>query len=408
MPALISDVINKSNLQPKCAVEFQLNLGTTLDTVIDITKFIVNLGDVSEKLTQSSTITGGVLLPKMNIKLDNSRGSWNKLGKYFKSGYVNNSIIKITTRYVTSDGDTITPAYVYRGIIKYIYSTWDRENFIFETVLTPTSSLIATEKVAPGILSNNTFKNICYKILNRTPFTKYMTIDLINFEMGWDIAVTDSIADMQNEKVKTVLDKIMMLTGSVYYINYSQNFIIEPITPSSPASVWTLRGHDIFKITSEEFDWKSNFTGIKWDDGENTVQRVEMNYPDRELYQYDYTELKLTNKYITNSTDRTTILNNLLSLYKFLKRKVKLTCKWNPEVLVNKYVTIDIPSEAIIGEEYMIWNKDQWNEGKFWGLAQQGISFSSSNLWRVLDIKRQVEGEKMQLTLVQLYSDDAR
>ena len=64
--------------------------------------------------------------------------------------------------------------------------------------------------------------------------------------------------------------------------------IIEPIISSSPTSICTLRGDDIFSVNSEEYDWKGQYTGVVWDDEENTVQRVEMSYPNRDLYQYDY------------------------------------------------------------------------------------------------------------------------
>lgn len=397
--------MKSSTLQITTSVELQLNLGESLDAATDITKDVINLSDVKEKLTKSSVSTGGVILPNMKIKLDNSRGKFSKLGDMFRAGFVNNSIIRITTNYVDSDGADIADQFIYKGLIKYASCKWDRIDHIFEATIIPASSLLATEKIAAGILSHTTFKNTCYKMLNRSPFTKYMSIELDNLNMGWDVA-SINYGDMTNKKVKTVLDEIMLLTGSVYYVNYDQEFIIEPAIPTVPVSVCAFRGDDIYSVNSEEYDWKAHYTGVTWDDSENTVKRVEMDFPDRELYQYDFSELMLKNKYVTDATARNDILDSLLEMYKFLKRKVKIVCKWNPEVLVNKYITLDIAEEVIDGDKFMIWNKDHWNDGKYWGIKSPGISFSSNNLWRVVDIKRDTEGKKMQLTLVQLYSDD--
>lgn len=407
----VPEYIKRSNLITDTTIDFYKNLGTTLDTAIDITDQVVNVGELTAKLTKSSVNVGGVLLPNLKIGLNNARGNWNKGAKYFGDGFINNSVIEIETKYQiwndeTEVYDDLASTFKYSGIIKYSSCRWDREKFIFQATLVPGSSLISSEKIAPGILSHTTFKNICFKILNRQPFTKYLTINLSNFTMGWDISAIDSYADMSNKKVKSVLDEIMLLTGSVYYIDYNGNFIIAPITPASPSAICTLRGDDIFNISFEDYDWKGQYTGIVWDDDENAVQRVEMNYPDRELYQYDYVELTLNKKYVTDSANRLTIMNNLLTLYKFIKRKIKLSCKWNPEIIVNEYIALDVAKETIKDDRFMVWNQDQWNAGKFWGLSSPGISFLSSELWRVVDVRLNVEGEKMDLKIVQLYSDD--
>jgi len=400
--------IKRSLLLVETTVEFKLNLGTTLSAATDISKYVVNLGDVTEKLSKSSVNSGGVLLPNLTIKLDNSLGKFNRDAGYFKNGFINGSTITITTHYIDAAGAEVTPEYVFTGLLKCVSCAWDRTTHIFTATVIPASSLLATEKVQPGTLAHESFKNICYRILHRKPFTKYLTVSLANFTMGWDVAAIDSYSDMTNKVVKEILDEIMLLTGSVYYVDYAGNFIIEPIIPTAPTAAGTFRGDDIQKISSEKYDWKGQYTAIRWEDGTNAVARVEMGYSDRELYQYDYVELKLASKAVTDATNRGTIMDNLLAMYKFLKREVVLTCKWTPDVLVNDYIALDVPGEAINGDEYLIWNDGQWNAEKYWGLESPGISFSSADLWRVTDIKRDTQGKSMQLTVVQLYSDDEK
>jgi hypothetical protein len=403
-----ASVMKRSLLRVETTIDFQLNLGITLSTAVDISKYVVNLGDITEKLSKSSTNSGGVLLPNLNIKLDNQHGRFNRDSGYFKNGFINGSLITITTHYIGPDNAEITPEFVFKGLIKYASCEWDRTQHVFEATIIPGSSLLATEKVQPGILSHTTFKNICYQILHRAPFTKYLTVSLANFTMGWDVTQIDSYADFTHKKVKDVLDEIMLMTGSIYYVNYAQEFIIEPAIPASATSVCAFRGDDIEKISSEKYDWKGQYTAIKWDDDTNPVMRTEMTYPVREIYQYDFVELKLTSEAVTDLTNRALIMTNLLEMYKYLKREIVLTCKWNPDVSVNDYITLDVAQEAVIGDEFLTWNEDQWNDGKFWGIESPGISFSSSEFWRVIAVKRDTEGKNMQLTLVQQYSDDEK
>ncbi len=394
----------RSLLRTTTKVEFRLNLGDTLASAQDVTKYAVNLGDLTEKLSKSS-FAGGIVLPSVHLKFDNSRELWNRARGYFKDGYINGSEIIITTAYLDDVDIEITPKFVYRGIIKHTSCEWDRVNFIFEVTVTSPSSLLATEKISSGTLTNESFKETCFRILNRLPFTKYLTIDIDNFFMGWDVA-TINYGDMTNKKVKDVLDNIMLLTGSVYYVNYSGEFIIEPVIPALPSAAVTLRGDDIYSVNSEKYDWENHYTAIVWDDNENTVRRVEMGSIEKNNLQYDYSELTLDEKYVTNAVNRMTILTNLYNMHKYVKRKIDIDCKWNPEILVNRYIALDVPKESIIDDEFLVWNKDNWNEGKYWGFAQQGISFDSNELWRVVNIKRSTDGEKMSLDLVQLYSDD--
>jgi hypothetical protein len=404
-----AQIIRKPHLIVNTSVTFKKNLGLTLDSAVDVTRYVKKLGDISEKLSKSAVSTGGVILPSLKIELDNSNKRWNENGKYFENGFVNGSEFTITTNYIDDSGNEVTPAFVYKGILKYSSCEWLRhKHFIFSAVLVPASSFLTTEVIKAGTIPAGTFTQVCKAILDRRPFNKYLTIDTSNFEFGWNISAIDRPSEMANIKVKTVLDELMLISGSVYYIDYDGNFIIEPIEPSSPTAICTLRGNDIYSINSEEYDWDSQYTAVKWNDNENEVQRVEMNYPTREQFQYDYRVLELTKKYVTDPDNRETIMENLLALNQFIKRKYTMVCKWNPEIIVNKYVSIDIPAEAIAGDQYLTWNEsgDNWNDGLYWSIQQMGITFNSSDLWRVLNIKRSAEGEKMQIEIVQQNSDN--
>lgn len=424
-----SEYVKRSALVPETTVEFRLNLGTTLGDAVDITKYVSNLGNLTEKLTKSNIDVGGVILPNLNITLNNRSGKWNLQDDFFKNGFINKSQIKITTRYkqYIEDGEfstdfnedfaikegytNITPEFSYIGLLKTTSCEWNRINFTFKTSLTSLSNLFKANQVQVGWLVTDSFSGIVNRMLNRTVFTKYLSIDFVNWEFGsdsWpgfdDTNICNNVGELLGKTVKEVLDKIMEITGSIYYINYDNEFIIEPVSKEQPEITWNIRGDDIIKVLSEKFNWAGQYTSFRWKrEGIDIV--VQMSFGEREQYQYDFREQSIDYKFITSSTaKRKEILTNLLELHKHLKKEVSIETKWNPDVIINSYVTLNVPEETIVGDKYLIWNKanHKWNAGKYWGLEQLGISFDSSVNWRVIEVKRNIEGERMTLKLKQV------
>lgn len=405
----IAEYLKRGLLTPETEITFQLNLGDELQTEQDITKYAVEIGEIAENLSLSDVNAGGSILPNLDITLDNSKGIFEKAGEKFKDGFVNNSLVKVETKYKSPDDEEITPAYCFKGLIKNTACQWDRINHQFKTTLIPSSNLFNVEKIQGGTVTSGSFEDVLYQMLHRQPFIKYLTIDKANWEFGWDIAnVVDTVSEVVDQNIKDIMDAFMLLSGSVYYINSDQELIIEPILNDTPSILWTLRGSDIFTIEGEEFDWNGQNTGLVWDDGTLAIKRAEFSYTNREKYQYDYKELAVDYKFVANLTNRQTLLNNMLELMKWLRRKVTITCKWNPEINVNSYVSLDVPEESILGSDFMTFNKtdDNWNAGLYWGIPQPGITFNSTDIWRVVEVGRSSLGEQMKLTLVQLYSDD--
>jgi len=415
-----SEIVKRNSLFPSdISVNFKLNNGSSLNSAQDITKYITKISDIKEKLTKSSVNAGGVILPDLNILLNNSRGKWNINGDFFSNGFVEKSVIEIElaqtfhSEYGAFDEsfseafDTgagyrkVLPSLKYRGIISTINSEWNIKSKKLKIALSSPATLFTAEKIEPGIISVDSFANVIYKILSRNPFIKYMTIDRANINPGYDIAnIIDNPAEFVNKKVKDVLDEIAFLSGSIYYINYDNEFIFESIYNLNPSSVWNIRGNDIISIDKLAFDWRGQYTSYVWDDTENDIIRSEMIFLDREAYQYRYREKKISSKYVLSDTNRQLIADNLLLWNQHLKRVVTFTCKWNPEIIINKYINLDIPTESIAGDEYMTWNNPghNWNAGLLWGIESPGESFDNSVFWRIIEVSKSVSGEKMRIT----------
>lgn len=300
----------------------------------------------------------------------------------------------------------IEPKYIYNGLIKNSGCVWNQKNNKLKLDVVNQSSLLNTEEVRAGTLSKNSFLNICLQLLNRQPFKKYFVASALNFSFGYDAAgIVDNPNEYVNKKVKEVLDEIMELSGSYYYIDYDGNLIIKPNFVESPTAVTTLRGDDIIDIVDIKPDRDNHLTAWRWAIDNAEVARKQTPYNERQIYQYDYRLRTVTSKAIL-STQRKSVLNFLHSFTKWLRLDVDIVCKWNPDILVGEYIKLDIPAEPLYNPDNFIWNDSDWNNGKFWSLPQQGTTFSSVNFWRVVQVKRAVDGESMSLRLNQHLSDD--
>jgi hypothetical protein len=121
---------------------------------------------------------------------------------------------------------------------------------------------------------------------------------------------------------------------------------------------------------------------------------TEMSYSKREEYQYDFKQKVLTYKSI-GAEDRKGVVEYLLTLHQYLKREVSFLTKYNPDLRINKLFNIDLPPEALVIDESFIWNESDWNDDKYWNALQPGINFNINTLWRVIEIKRSLDGKNM-------------
>lgn len=92
---------------------------------------------------------------------------------------------------------------------------------IFERVVVPFGS----------ISNGDLISSIIYEMLNQSAITDILTVDALNIDPGIDQAI-DSIASLQNKTVKEGLEKLLLATNSVLYINGS-SVIVAPRVASA-------------------------------------------------------------------------------------------------------------------------------------------------------------------------------
>lgn len=395
-------LVKRSHLKVKARFYFKLNLGDFLGPEINITRDVVNAPDIEETISGSNLDTGGMVLPSVEVELRNHFDQWNITGRYFQGGFINNSVIGCVVNYLDDDGNLIAPGQVFEGLLKLSSSTWNPDAKIFKASLLDRSNLFQATNVEAGILSpENSFAQTVYALLNRQWFLKYCSISLVDINLGYDaIGVVDDSAELIGKTVKDALDVIAFLSGSIYFIDPIDNkFVMEPINPIIFKSTWDLNGQrDIFEIQEYGYDWLNQYNSFLWDDGEATKYMVEMTSGLRNEYQYDFKQHKIDTKFVRYESRRVPIMNYLLTVSQYLKRKIKIRTKWNPEVKVNKFITIDLSRRIINPDNSFVWNRDKWNSGRVWGIKKAGIIFSPSTYWRVVGLSKNALGKEMTIT----------
>jgi hypothetical protein len=132
---------------------------------------------------------------------------------------------------------------------------------LFHQVIVPYGSL------TPGM----TATNFLYTILNQTRITNLLTVSLSNIAPNLNLAITP-ITDFEFKTVKETLDKILLVTNSVLYINTNREVIIAPRTASSAlqktfyGQASSLGPEDILDIKSIKNGLSRTFNYWTWDD----------------------------------------------------------------------------------------------------------------------------------------------
>jgi hypothetical protein len=397
-----ASMMKRNHLKVKSRFYFKLNLGDTLGAEIDITRDVVNAPDIEETISGSNLDTGGMILPSVDIELRNHFDQWNATGRNFQGGFVNNSVIGCVVNYIDDAENLISPGQKFEGLLKLSSSTWNPSAKTFSASILDRSNLFQATNVESGVLSKGmTFTQAVYALLHRQWFTKYCSISLADINLGYDTSdLVDDPAELLGKTVKDALDAIAFLSGSIYFIDPTNNkFVMEPINPTTLSSVWDINGkRDIFEIQEYAYDWINQYNSFLWDDGEATKYMVEMTSSLRNEYQYDFKQHKIDAKFVRYESRRVPIMNYLLTISQYLKRKIVIRTKWNPEVKVNKFITIDLPRRIINPSNAFVWNRDKWNSGKVWGIKKAGIVISPSTYWRVVGLSKNALGQEMTIT----------
>ena len=395
------DYMKREQLQSVVQVLLYLNLGFgEYSDAKDITEWVRDINvDVAEGTVDTSGNTSGQLIDKLELDMDNSRGDFDATGRFLNAGILNNSKIKIISKYtqaytsggVIFPGTGLTP-YVFNGIIKadscaYDYYGPDR---ILKLGILQAASIMATEIVNQGyIATGSSLAQTALQIMSQPSITGLVNVNSGNINLDFDVAgCVDNLNDLLGAKVLDAINAIGILSNSKWYIDQNSNFVMEPVKNSGTSS-WDLSVDDIISIDDLGYN-PLQFNSVTWDDGQTDIVNAQMTYDLRQRYGYDCFEKKLDFKWITDTVKKQALTINYLLNHMHQHRMITLTCKSNPELRYNQLITIDYPRQYVLRPDSFIWGKSSWGDGSLWTPGIAGIRISPGILWRVVSITRKL------------------
>jgi hypothetical protein len=170
--------------------------------------------------------------------------------------------------------------------------------------------LFSRTTVPFGSVSNgDLFSEILYTILNQANITALLTVSSSNISCGTDLAI-DSIASLQNKTVQEGLNKLLLASNSVLFIE-NDTVYIAPRT-ASPTVEFTFYGQtsslgaeNILDVTNIKNGLNKVFNYFTWKD------TIYFSQSTSSVTKYGVRKNEVDFEFITDGTKQQTILDNL-------------------------------------------------------------------------------------------------
>lgn len=263
--------------------------GNYLADYIEVTADVASLGSPKQGIDNTEFDVGVVKNSGFNITLRNDHGLYSdvaELRSIFRTTR-KNTLIKIT--WDIRDYDLIC------GFFQCGYEPLGGEYLVFEGLINEVTSVadIAAQQATFSILgyesllneiavpfdsisNGDLFSDILYAMLNQTPFTDHVTVDVANINPSNDLAI-DSKASLENKTVGQVLKNILLGANSVLYLKNNTVYVVEREPDGSVLK--TFHGQasrdleDILNIPKFRDGMNRVFNTWQWDEVDNIVAR---------------------------------------------------------------------------------------------------------------------------------------
>lgn len=362
------------------------DLGAYTDWV-DVTDdvYLDGVGNISSDLDNTEYDIGVYRTSNFNIKLRNDHGKYSDVGtsetmfKYTRG----NSLVKITHQ-----GYDIDP---YCGFAPCGYSYLSEETTIFTGLINDESltmdldqqsisltclgreSLFSKTIVPFGSISaGDTVSEVLYACLNQSAITNLLTVSAPNITPDLDQEI-DSIASLQNKTVQEALNKLLLASNSVLWIDGDAI----KVTPRQPtvSVIKTFYGQaspngpeNIQAIKAIKSGLSRVFNFVSWKDVATAAQ------DSTSVAKYGIRKKEVDFEFFTNATKQQNILTAIKDEFKLPKMEFDLYTPLDETTLSLKLldqISIDYPSVALPENE----------EVPVFGSAIAGVAIAPKVLW---------------------------
>lgn len=204
--------------------------------------------------------------------------------------------------------------------------------------------------VSYQVLSGQLLSDVLKTILNQTAITNVLAFDATQINVGVD-NVLDSIADAQNKDVLTVLQDLLLLSNSVFFIQ-NNTLVVAPRTPSVDVKKTfygqsSIDGQEsIQTLNNIKNGMNQLFNYFYWTPSNNVAKNATS------ITKYGQVSKSFNQTYVADVAKQTTILNSLLNEFGFPKQSMDLYTPVSYEnfglALLNQ-ITVDFPPMYLPG-----------------------------------------------------------
>lgn len=213
-------------------------------------------------------------------------------------------------------------------------------------------SIFARERVPFGTISaGDLLSAVVYACLNQAKVTELLTVSADNISLGIDMAI-DSIASLQNKTIQEGLNKLLLVSNSVLYIE-DDVVHVAPRTPLAAVS-FTFYGQasnlgpeNAISIENIKNGLAKTYNFFTW---QGTTLSVE---DSASVQKYGLRKKELSVEFITDAGKRQDILESLLATFKDPRQEFDILSPLNYEsepVGLRSRVAIDYPAPYLPGD----------------------------------------------------------
>lgn len=315
---------------------------------IDITRWFLGdgIGSIKYELDSGDYEVGLFVANSVKISLDNSAGKFSDVDdtRSYWAGFESRNLskFKIEAGYLDENDEKVA-ATPFEGYLEERSLSSDENDTIGVTILSR-DSIFKTVDVVAGTLSSAILSSeAIYILCNRGEITDYVTVDSANINPSNDV-VLDAPSSLNGAKLDSALNEIMLLTGSVLYVDSDGNMIVTSRNNSPKIK------HQFYRnsMTGQ----KDNIYGIS--NINNGRQRVK-NYwtwsggsvsafsASHHLKRYGVTRKSIGSSSVTSNAVRQSILDDQLAEWQFPKKELEIETDYIPGVLsFFDTVTVDV------------------------------------------------------------------
>src|SRR4030042_858786 len=227
---------------------------------------------------------------------------------------------KVFIKFIDSNSDATIS---FKGIIN---EEGSRQDYLKGTVsfkVLSLDSVIRKTKVSGGsVTTSMLFSDAIKNILNVPDITSVLTFDETEINVGLDLLIDDG-SWFDNKTTKEALDALMVVSGSVMYIDENDKMIVKTREENSGDIFYfwgagdLLGRENIINITNYNTGLHRTFNSIMYGDN------VEVN-DENLVKEYGVRQKKIDYDFITNDTKKTQISNNILTEFKAPKIEMEI------------------------------------------------------------------------------------